>query len=103
MVSLVRLLLDDKLDVPELGFELELTLELLPELAKVEVPLLLHTLHHQLHLKDLQAFEIRHLDHECNIERYLGGEVFNLCDELLGESTLWSGGSWASPSPLTNP
>ena len=35
---------------------LELVFDLLPELAKVEVPLLLHALHHQLHLQDLQKF-----------------------------------------------
>ena len=64
MVALVRLLLHNELDVPEVNLILglvlilELVFDLLPELAKVEVPLLLHALHHQLHLQDLQTFEI---------------------------------------------
>ena len=61
MVALVRLLLHNELDVPEVNLILglvlilELAFDLLPELAKVEVPLLLHALHHQLHLQDLKS------------------------------------------------
>ena len=58
LVALVRLLLHNELDVPEVNLILELVFDLLPELAKVEVPLLLHALHHQLHLQDLQKFII---------------------------------------------
>ena len=87
MVALVRLLLHNELDVPEVNLILglvlilELVFDLLPELAKVEVPLLLHALHHQLHLY------------------YLRGQVLNLSQELCRQPALWPGGSWSLPGP----
>ena len=92
LVPLVCLLLDDELNVPEVEFELELILELLPELAKVEVPLLLHPLHHQLHLQDLQTFEItvRSQDHGCNFEKASAKKTW------VVRSSIWVMSSWGS-------